>query len=113
MGPIPHHEPLNMSGGVGKPNGFEHAPPSPAQPTNHRSDDLPPLNPVFGVSLDDLFRRDGSAVPMIVYQCIQAIDLFGLDVEGIYRTSGSTPNIQQMKQLFDNGKISHFLRHGV
>ena len=65
---------------------------------------LPPLRPVFGVSLEELFRRDGSAVPMIVYQCVQAVDLFGLDVEGIYRTSGSAPHITEMKALFDNGK---------
>ena len=66
---------------------------------------LPPLRPVFGVSLDELFRRDSSAVPMIVYQCVQAVDLFGLDVEGIYRTSGSAPHIMEMKALFDNGKL--------
>ena len=65
---------------------------------------LPPLRPVFGVSLDELFRRDGSAVPMIVYQCVQAVDLFGLDVEGIYRTSGSAPHIAEMKAQFDHGK---------
>ncbi|KAK2758064.1 hypothetical protein FQN54_004471 [Arachnomyces sp. PD_36] len=64
--------------------------------------DLPPLNPVFGVSLDDLFRRDGTAVPMVVYQCLQAIELFGLDVEGIYRISGNATHISYLKSLFDN-----------
>ncbi|BCS22929.1 putative Rho GTPase activator (Rgd1) [Aspergillus puulaauensis] len=63
---------------------------------------LPPLKPVFGVSLDELYARDGTAVPMIVYQCFQAIELFGLDVEGIYRLSGSANHISQMKALFDN-----------
>ncbi|KAE8379213.1 hypothetical protein BDV26DRAFT_259997 [Aspergillus bertholletiae] len=63
---------------------------------------LPPLKPVFGVSLEDLYLRDGTAVPMIVYQCFQAIELFGLDMEGIYRLSGSANHINQMKQLFDN-----------
>lgn len=82
------------------------APAAPIGPQSRRSDmqrpNLPPLNPVFGVSLDDLFRRDNSAVPMIVYQCVQAVDLFGLDVEGIYRTSGSAPHIMEMKAMFDN-----------
>lgn len=41
---------------------------------------------------------------MIVYQCFQAIELFGLDMEGIYRLSGSANHISQMKALFDNGK---------
>lgn len=63
---------------------------------------LPPLKPVFGVSLDELYARDGTAVPMIVYQCFQAIELFGLDVEGIYRLSGSANHISHLKALFDN-----------
>lgn len=59
---------------------------------------------MFGVSLEDLYTRDGTAVPMIVYQCFQAIELFGLDMEGIYRLSGSATHISQMKALFDNGE---------
>lgn len=42
---------------------------------------------------------------MIVYQCIQAVELFGLTVEGIYRLSGNTLHIQRMKAMFDNGKF--------
>ena len=64
----------------------------------------PPLRPVFGVSLEDLYYRDHSAVPMIVYQCVQAVDLFGLDVEGVYRTSGSASHLVEMKAMFDHGK---------
>jgi len=62
----------------------------------------PPVRPVFGLDLEELFQRDGTAVPMVVYQCMQAIDLFGLDVEGIYRLSGSNTHIQQLKAVFDN-----------
>ncbi|PMD25613.1 RhoGAP-domain-containing protein [Hyaloscypha hepaticicola] len=65
---------------------------------------LPPLKPVFGLSLDQLFERDGSAVPMVVYQCIQAVDLFGLEVEGIYRLSGTQSHVNKIKAMFDNGK---------
>ncbi|KIW44957.1 uncharacterized protein PV06_03388 [Exophiala oligosperma] len=61
----------------------------------------PPVKPVFGVSLDDLFQRDGTAVPTIVYQCVQAVDLYGLDVEGVYRTSGSAHHIMELRRLFD------------
>ncbi|KAK8230423.1 hypothetical protein HDK90DRAFT_417866 [Phyllosticta capitalensis] len=64
----------------------------------------PPLKPVFGVSLDELFRRDGSPVPMVVFQCIQAVELFGLDAEGIYRIPGTSTHIQDMKAMFDHGK---------
>ncbi|KAL5337556.1 hypothetical protein BJX70DRAFT_369120 [Aspergillus crustosus] len=89
---------------------FINQPPAPVQKGpvpplgngNPSSLNLPPLKPVFGVSLDDLYVRDGTAVPMIVYQCFQAVELFGLDVEGIYRLSGSANHISQMKALFDN-----------
>ncbi|KUI57647.1 RHO GTPase-activating protein RGD1 [Cytospora mali] len=57
--------------------------------------------PVFGVSLARLYERDGLAVPMVVYQCIQAVDLFGLTVEGIYRLSGSLPSVNKLKSMFD------------
>jgi len=76
--------------------------PPPQAPTN--SSHLPPLKPVFGHDLDELFQRDGSAVPMVVYQCIQAVDLFGLEVEGIYRLSGTASHITTLKALFDNGQ---------
>lgn len=80
--------------------------PSGQRRTDMTRPNLPPLRPVFGVSLDELFRRDGSAVPQIVYECVKAVDLFGMETEGIYRTSGSAPNIMQMKAQFDHGKIS-------
>ncbi|KAK5106453.1 Rho GTPase-activating protein [Lithohypha guttulata] len=63
---------------------------------------LPPNKPVFGMHLDDLFRRDGTAVPAIVFQCIQAVDTFGLNTEGIYRISGSAPTVTQLKSEFDH-----------
>ncbi|EEA19600.1 Rho GTPase-activating protein [Talaromyces marneffei ATCC 18224] len=72
------------------------------QPPNGFSNNLPPVRPVFGLSLEDLFRRDGTAVPVIVYQCIQAVEMFGLDMEGIYRQSGSANHINHMKAAFDN-----------
>ncbi|KAL1876204.1 Rho GTPase-activating protein [Diaporthe australafricana] len=62
--------------------------------------------PVFGLSLARLYERDGLAVPMVVYQCIQAVDLFGLAVEGIYRLSGSLPQVNKMKTMFDTDTAS-------
>jgi Rho GTPase-activating protein RGD1 len=60
---------------------------------------------VFGLTLDRLYERDGLAVPMAVYQCIQAVDLYGLAVEGIYRLSGSATHIQKLKNMFDTGML--------
>ena len=72
------------------------------QPNSSHSS-LPALRPVFGLSLEDLLKRDGSAIPLVVYQCIQAVDLYGLEVEGIYRVSGSTGHVNRLKAAFDNG----------
>lgn len=90
--------PTQQSTGVMHGNG-----PPAAQPPSGM-DLPPPLKPVFGVGLEELFRRDGSAVPMVVYQCMLAVDQFGLDVEGIYRLSGTANHVQQIKALFDHGK---------
>jgi hypothetical protein len=65
--------------------------------------DLPRLRPVFGVPLDELLARDDCSVPIIVCQCIQAVDLYGLDVEGIYRLSGEKKHVDRIKAMFDNG----------
>jgi hypothetical protein len=73
---------------------------------------LPPLKPVFGVPLEELYARDGTAVPFLVYQCFQAVELFGLNMEGIYRLSGSANHISHMKAVFDNGKLSKVLCKG-
>lgn len=97
------------------PHQFSSAPPpQPAQPFHNNaahSADLPPLRPVFGISLDELFIRDGSAVPMVVHQCIQAVDLFGLEVEGIYRLSGTASHVSRIRGMFDNGRLYHTSPH--
>ncbi|KAF8470135.1 Rho GTPase activation protein [Kalaharituber pfeilii] len=64
--------------------------------------DLPRDKPVFGVTLDTLLERDGSVVPIIVHQCITAVDLYGLNIEGIYRIPGTKPHIDRLKSIFDN-----------
>lgn len=68
-------------------------------PTQHS---LPPLRPVFGISLEELFQRDQNAVPIVVMQCTLAVDTFGLDVEGIYRLSGNASHINSLKSQFDH-----------
>ncbi|KAL3955048.1 hypothetical protein ACCO45_010611 [Purpureocillium lilacinum] len=47
---------------------------------------------------------------MVVYQCIQAVDLFGLGVEGIYRQSGSLNHINKLKGMFDAEKEDDIVR---
>lgn len=69
-----------------------------------KQNNLIPVKPVFGMTLEQLFERDSSAVPMIVYQCIQAVDLYGLEVEGIYRLSGTASHVNKLKAMFDGGE---------
>ena len=126
-GPVPPYSPVGTDGGYsGSPqqatfpvNGSGQSPQiptsqaspqhlaqsfhSPANLDGQHGAELPPLRPVFGVSLEDLFKRDGSAVPMVVYQCLQAVDLFGLDMEGIYRLSGNAAHVTKLRSIFDNG----------
>lgn len=88
-----------------QPAYFQPQPHQPTQNNNSGSSELPRDKPVFGVSLDHLLERDNSPVPIIVSQCIQAVDLYGLSVEGIYRISGTKLHIDRIKNIFDNGKL--------
>ncbi|KAL7930405.1 hypothetical protein V8C35DRAFT_163111 [Trichoderma chlorosporum] len=90
--------------------GLPYQPPGPSAPPAYSAPNHGPpphgvsagSKPVFGVHLGRLYERDGLAVPMVVYQCIQAVDLFGLGVEGIYRQSGSLNHINRLKTMFDS-----------
>lgn len=59
---------------------------------------------MFGVSLTDLYERDGLAVPLIVLNCIQAVDLYGLKVISIYQGTGLQERVQMLREKFDNGE---------
>ena len=103
----PPYAQLPSQKGNPAPTGFPQ-PPAMVPPQAHRQSppaalQLAPPRPVFGVTLSKLYERDGLAVPMVVYQCIQAVDLFGLNVEGIYRLSGSVPHVNKLKTQFDTG----------
>ncbi|KAJ3327639.1 hypothetical protein HDU76_011402 [Blyttiomyces sp. JEL0837] len=56
---------------------------------------------VFGVDLTLLAERDGQLTPLLVTQCIQAVERYGLRVQGLYRVSGTTSLIHKLKIMFD------------
>jgi Rho GTPase-activating protein RGD1 len=60
-----------------------------------------PKGRTFGVPLDIIITRENATLPLIVAQCIIAIDQFGLNAEGIYRKSGSASNLAKLRRLFD------------
>ncbi|KAK3072542.1 Rho GTPase-activating protein [Teratosphaeriaceae sp. CCFEE 6253] len=80
--------------------------PSPTGPASPAAANLPPLRPTFGVSLQDLFDRDQSAVPMVVIQCILAVDHFGLETTGIYRQSGTQSHVARLIGQFNHNPNS-------
>ena len=61
--------------------------------------------PSFGVSLNRLFERDGSYVPVVLLQCMAAVECFGLDVERIYAISGKVSNVKTLRSVVDDGEF--------
>ena len=96
----PPPPPATQYGGI--PQQQPTPPPADGSPS---TSNLAPLKPVFGLGLEELYRRDNSAVPIVVYQCIQAVDLYGLKVEGIYRLSGTSSHVAKIKSIFDHGEL--------
>ncbi|KAF2397371.1 RhoGAP-domain-containing protein [Trichodelitschia bisporula] len=62
-------------------------------------------NRVFGLSLEELFERDKLPVPVLVHQCLLAVDTFGLDTEGIYRLNGNASHIKALREKFDTDNV--------
>ncbi|KAJ2977100.1 hypothetical protein NQ176_g4567 [Zarea fungicola] len=74
-------------------------PPDYETPSQSEEKIIPPG--IFGIDLEDLEKRDRIALPMIVLQCINAVNLYGLGGEGLYRLSGSYNHINRLKSTFD------------
>lgn len=62
----------------------------------------PHARPFFGVYLYDIFVRDQTPVPVVVQECIKAVETFGMDTEGIYRVSGNNTQVAQIRAQFEN-----------
>ncbi|KAM4045075.1 rho GTPase-activating protein 9 isoform 4-T4 [Anomaloglossus baeobatrachus] len=56
---------------------------------------------VFGCRLDALCCREHSTIPKFVRLCIEAVNLKGLDVDGIYRVNGNLSIIQKLRFIVD------------
>jgi hypothetical protein len=110
MGPIPQQGPRYP------PNGGQQIPPGPPGQTqgilrpstrdNGYAQPPQPSHKIFGINLEDLFARDQIPVPNVVAQCIQAVDHFGLDMEGIYRVPATQAHVNALKAKFDNGNTT-------
>ncbi|XP_037366380.1 rho GTPase-activating protein 12 isoform X2 [Talpa occidentalis] len=52
---------------------------------------------VFGANLASLCQKESGTVPKFVKLCIEHVEEFGLDVDGIYRVSGNLAVIQKLR----------------
>uniref|UniRef100_A0A8C3WRT4 Rho GTPase-activating protein 12 n=1 Tax=Catagonus wagneri TaxID=51154 RepID=A0A8C3WRT4_9CETA len=52
---------------------------------------------VFGANLANLCQRENSTVPKFVKLCIEHVEEYGLDIDGIYRVSGNLAVIQKLR----------------
>lgn len=79
--------------------------PRPQSVINNEGVPLPPGTSsnfkTFGTPITELIEFEGEMVPSIVRQCIYVIDKYGLDKEGIYRTSGNVSTVHSLKDLID------------
>jgi hypothetical protein len=58
-------------------------------------------NLVFGTDLSVRCEVEKRVIPSIVSRCIEEVELRGMDVEGIYRKSGGTGQVNQIRAGFE------------
>jgi hypothetical protein len=79
--------------------------PRPQSVINNDNVPLPPGTQsgfkTFGTPIGELIDFEGEMVPSIVRQCIYVVDKHGLDLEGIYRTSGNIATVNSLKDMID------------
>ncbi|CAI2349839.1 unnamed protein product [Caenorhabditis sp. 36 PRJEB53466] len=59
---------------------------------------------MFAVDITTLCLAHSSDLPPVVSQCINEVESRGLDVEGIYRVSGSHEHMEKLRQQFDSNQ---------
>ncbi|KAL2824896.1 hypothetical protein BDW59DRAFT_80385 [Aspergillus cavernicola] len=56
---------------------------------------------LFGTDLEQRMEHEKSIIPGIITRCIQEVELRGMDMEGIYRKSGASSQIQIIREGFE------------
>ena len=135
IAPVPAATPIAMP--MAMPSASPVASPAPnfSEPANQSQLSLPAYHeapdpapaptsqvvPSFGTDLAMLMELenpdDPTMIPRLVSQCVTAIDKFGADSLGIYRTEGDPVQVQTLKQLFDtdpaNVDLSQPAKYGI
>ncbi|XP_011494956.1 PREDICTED: ralA-binding protein 1 [Ceratosolen solmsi marchali] len=67
--------------------------------------DIGEEEPIFGVNLYLAIERsrchDGVKLPLIVRDCIDYLEEYGMSVEGLYKVPGNKSKVQQLKKLYN------------
>lgn len=89
-------------------NRERHTPDPPASTSNNviNLNGTSPLDkgrPTFGVDLNEQMNRDDVDIPPILKKCCEAIERNGLESHGLYRISGTTSKVANLKQRLDKG----------
>lgn len=70
----------------------------------------PNAQPTFGISIEEVIQFAGiDNVPLVVKRCIDVIENYGLDIEGIYRTSGNKTTVLHLKDSIDSNFANYLL----
>lgn len=67
---------------------------------------------VFGCDLGEHLLNSGNDVPMVLKCCAEFIEKHGI-VDGIYRLSGVTSNIQKLRNAFDEDRIPNLCTEDI
>ena len=73
---------------------------------NQLADEAVNNYPIFGVALEVAVERnrcyDGVPLPMVVRQCIDHIEEYGLNMEGVYRSSGVKSKVNKLRNALNS-----------
>jgi hypothetical protein len=58
---------------------------------------------LFGNDLTKQVEQEGRTIPLLVERCIAAVQLRGMDYEGIYRKSGGAAQMKSIQLSFEQG----------
>ncbi|KAK7523395.1 rho-type GTPase-activating protein-like protein 2 [Phyllosticta citriasiana] len=75
--------------------------PKPAHGHNNSVTNVAAAETLFGADLVERCEFEKATVPSIVRRCIQEVELRGVDVEGIYRKSGGSGQVNQVRTGFE------------
>ncbi|EAS31375.3 rho GTPase activator Rga [Coccidioides immitis RS] len=59
---------------------------------------------LFGSDLEQRLEVERGVIPSIVTRCIEEVELRGMDVEGIYRKSGGSSQVQMVRDGFERSR---------